>query len=45
MWEPLAPAAEGGGEEEREELTKLESCLALPAPTSLVCMFIYVFSL
>lgn len=27
MWEPLASAAEGGGEE-RKELTKLESCLA-----------------
>lgn len=29
MWEPLAPAAEGGGEE-KKELTKLE-CLLVPS--------------
>lgn len=44
MWEPLAPAAEGGGEE-RKEFTKLESCLApsFLLITSLVCIFVCVF--
>lgn len=44
MWEPLAPAAEGGGEGEREEPAKLESCLA---PSFLLllawyaCLYVY----
>lgn len=40
MWEPLASAAEGGGEE-RKELTKLESCLAPSFLLPAWCTYLY----
>lgn len=47
MWELLAPAAEGG-EEEREELAKLDSCLASSPSHKFdvyVCVCIFSFAI
>lgn len=48
MWEPLAPAAEGGGEE-KKELAKLECCLVpsfllLPAWCAYLCVYYLLFN-